>query len=239
MPKMEVTPTDELTGLPLPLVPLDDFGPEPNWHHHFHPKKDPALTKGAGGYAVRQCRIQRYAFDLHTGEYHAHFSGPPLPRTIEEKFVTTVMAVAGYMPHEAIDMRGGRPQIVPLSHDQKRRLQTSGEIKIGAEALIRRFMKDYVLNNGIDAIDASGLAVEEFIVTTDEARRRELGHNLLGLVIDKAAEPADEIYYQAKKKELLKPNLAGNVQRFIKSKLGSKRNRERIIDDLYEHLAPA
>ncbi len=234
-----VTPTDELTGLPLPLVPLDELSHDLDWHHHQHPRRSPILKRDLGGSAVRQSRLQLYDYELHHLGYHHTYFGPPLPETEEEQFATTIMSVAGYMPDFALDFQSNEPRIVRLRPEQRQQLQTSGEIRIGSADVIKNFIRGYVLSQPIDSVNISGLTIEEFVTTKDHERRRVLGHNLLGLITDKATEPINETYYQARKNEMLLPGLPSSVRRFTKVQLGSPNGRRKLVNTLYKQLAAA
>lgn len=231
-----VTPTDELTGLPLPLAPIEDFGSSPEWHHHYHPRRDPLLTSTVGGAAVRISRLQRYSYDLHHYGYHEFYKGPPLPVTPEEQFSAVVMSSAGYIPEFALDFQKDEPRIVRLSAAERHRLQISGEIRSGAVSVLRNFIRTYVLDSAIDVVDINELAVEEFLTTSDSHRRRELGHNLLGVITNKAAEPANEPYYRARKQGLIIEGLPSNAQKFAKILMGTTRGRHKIVNKLYKQL---
>jgi hypothetical protein len=234
-----VTPTDELTGLPLPLVPLNELGEDADWHHHQHPRRSPLLKKDLGGSAVRQSRLQFYDYELHHSGYHHTYLGPPLPETEEDQLATTIMSVAGYMPDFALDFQSSEPRIVKLKPEQRQRLQTSGEIRIGSEDVVKNFIKSYVLSQPIESVNINELTIEEFITTKDHERRRALGHNLLGLIIYKATEPINEVYCQAQKREMLLPGLPGNVRRFTKTLLGSHNGRRKLVNTLYKQLVTA
>lgn len=237
--RLAETPYDPLTLLSLPLMPVENPHRmyRPDWHHHEHPKRSP-LLKEIGGQAVRNARLQYYDRRLHN-RYHDKFGGPPLPETEEQQFNLVIMAVAGYIPEQAIDVRRRKPQIVALTTEQRHRLQTSGEIRVGSEAVLREFIKKRVMSQDVYSVNASDLMIEEFVTTNNFERRRLLGHTLLGLVTDKASEVAGETYWQARRKELILPGLPSNVQRFAKSKLGNTRERDRLVKQLYKSLAVA
>jgi hypothetical protein len=119
-----VTPTDELTGLPLPVFVspemMDAAGIHTNHHHHFHPRKSQELgylgnglnfselkpaeqTVWLEGKAVRNSRVQVVPLYLHQ-RYHDFFTGPLLPQSRADKFTATVLACAGVLPRRAIDL---------------------------------------------------------------------------------------------------------------------------------------
>jgi len=229
------TPIDEMTRLPLPLIPVDN--PRyPDWHHHFHPKRS-SFLQGVGGRAVRNARLQKFDYAVHHYDYHGNYLGPPLPETIEEQFSAVIMSVAGFIPEHGIAFQGHEPRIAKLSPELRHRLQTSGEIKIGSIDVVRQFLRSYVLSRDIAEINTNELTIEEFITTKDSERRRVLGHNLLGLITNVATEHVDETYHQARQKELILPGLPGNIRRFTKSSLGSIGMRDRLVKDLHARLA--
>lgn len=115
------------------------------------------------------------------------------------------MAVAGYMPNEAIEFHKGKPKIVPLAFDTRRRLQTSGEIVIGGKDAVQRFIREYVLGQDIDSVNVKDAVIDEFLTTENEQRRLDLGHNLLGLITDKATEHLKATYLLARQRELTMP----------------------------------
>src|SRR3990167_3469932 len=127
---IEKTPTDKLTGLPLPIFVTRRkfYSHSVNYHHHFHPKRSSALgvfeevehldedqyqhpqtqemyidPLKLEGKAVRFSRGQLVPVFLHD-RYHDIFYGPPLPQDRKSKFTVTVLACAGVMPRKAIDL---------------------------------------------------------------------------------------------------------------------------------------
>jgi len=231
------TPTDELTGLPLPLVPVQN--PErPDWHHHFHPRRSP-LLEDLGGQAVRNVRVQRVDYGRHHYDYHLTYSGPPLPTTEDEQFATVIMAATGYIPPRAIGFKQGRPRITNLHEDLRDRLRKSGDIKIYSQGVVNEFIRQYVLAQNISAINVNELTIDEFLNTSNTERQRVLGHTLLGLITDKATEEIDEIYYQAYRSRLVLPGLPNNVQRFTKTMLGNRRMRDNLVGQLHQRLLAA
>lgn len=235
MANKEVTPTDELTGLPLPLSPIEN-PVEPNWHHHFHPRLSPRLVKREGGAALRGVRLQRADYRAHNG-YHDAFVGPPLPKKMNDRFGLIIMSVAGYLPDQALDFSGDSPTITLLSEEQRLFLQTSGQIRSENLLGIRNFIREYVMAQDPESTNVNELTIEEFVFTKHEERRRLLGHTLLGLITDKATEPIGEKYYQARRQRKIKPGLAPNVMKFTKTLLGPTRSRDTLVDTLHARLA--
>lgn len=232
-----ITPTDELTGLPLPVVPVQH--PErPDWHHHFHPRRSP-LLQDLGGQAVRSVRVQKVDYRRHHYDYHNEYLGPPLPKTEKEQFATVIMAATGYMPTEAIAFKNHKPRVTKLHYDIRKRLQTSGEIKVDHKGAVSEFIRQYVLAQNIQDINFNDLKVDEFLNTENTERRRVLGHTLLGLYTDKATEVVDETYSLAYKNKLVLPGLPNSAQRFAKALMGNRRIRENLVSQLHARLSPA
>lgn len=237
MARLEVTPTDALTGLPLPIVPV--ISPvNPDWHHHFHPRKSPIL-KQFGGPALRNARLQYVDYDTHHHGYHNIYEGPPLPETAKGRFAAVVMSVAGYVPEEGIAFHKDEPWIVRLTQSQQEYLQRTSVMSNNGELVIRRFLRDYLFQQDVADINVKESTIDEFVNTNNHARRRVLGHELLGLMTDLATVPIDETYFQARRNGLLLPQLPSNPRKFIKSKLGPMKFRDKITKDLRRHLATA
>lgn len=131
-----VTPTDQLSGLPLPVVPTDEVLPRgqgdiANWHHHFHPRTHPILLDTLGGRALRSARIQLVATTQHNysdNAYHRFFAGPPIPEDRDTQFGLCVLSCAGFVPEEAVDLSSGEPVIVRMSEEQIARLRMQPEV---------------------------------------------------------------------------------------------------------------
>src|SRR6185312_5582294 len=137
------TPVDEITGLPLLIIPHDDVPyllahPTTNArrreaggrdyidrNHVYHPST--RLTSVAEK-ALQGARIQ-YVLRQDHDAYHAAFDGPPLPQTRAEHYYQMVFSAANYIPQRALDVSGGTPKEVALTDAQLLRLQTSGEVR--------------------------------------------------------------------------------------------------------------
>jgi hypothetical protein len=135
-----ITPTDELSGLPLPLLPVAEKlplkGGEANWHHHFHPASSPVLTESNGGRALRSSRIQLVPRTHHNygnkTAYHAFYAGPPIPSERDEQVGMAVLSCAGYIPEYAIDVSTGDPHIDHLTRRQTKMLtMKSDPVRVG------------------------------------------------------------------------------------------------------------
>lgn len=123
-----VTPIDDVTGMPLsilpPLEPLPRNDPDvANWHHLYHPSTDPRLLS-IGGWALRSSRIQLMPRNFHNygkHNYHTLFTGPPLPDVDDQvtQFKLCVLSCAGYMPDSIIDISGDEPATRPMTSTEK------------------------------------------------------------------------------------------------------------------------
>lgn len=171
-----ITPVDEFSGLPLPLLPTAEVlpvnqGEIANWHHHFHPKSDPVLSGTIGGRALRAARIQLVPAVQHNysdAAYHCFYAGPPIPTDRAEQFGMSVLACAGYMSDYAIDLADGEPQVRPMTAAQLNQLGMRPEVEVPEPGDVRRYQ----------ARLAPG-------VTTDEAKR---------LLLDKWEQQAEFSY---------------------------------------------
>jgi hypothetical protein len=149
------------------------------------------------------------------------------------------MAATGYMPNEAIAFKHHKPRVTKLHPDLRRRLQTSGEIKMDHKGAVSEFIRQYVLAQNIHDINFNDLKIDEFLNTDNFERRRVLGHTLLGLFTDKATEVVDETYILAHRSKLVLPGLPNNAQRFAKAMMGNRRIRENLVGQLHHRLLTA
>ena len=238
-PDLKFTPVDEI-GMPLPLAPIAGENrtadqPNPDWHHHFHPRRSPILTRDLGGNAVRNARLQRSDYRQHHIDYHGHYWGPPLPETRQQQFGIVVLASAGYVPDRAISFKDGQPEEIPLSKNQRQTLWTSGDLRIAAPDTIRKFLIEYTTSQDLREVNEK--LVDEFLNTPNEQRRYHLGGTLLQLAIEMATDPIDPFYRTAWKKGLIPRDSSSRTQRLIKNKLRYKQHRSNLIDKLEQSLA--
>ena len=228
------TPTDPETGIPFAILPSDDLPPLPgrrqsnkerlaDWHHAFH-EKNKLLRRGLGGAALRHSRVQWVSYDDHHNKYHPEFFGPWLPETDEETFRMVVPVAAGYVPAEAIAFDSlDKPYRAPLSDTLRRRFSETGEIRVANPAAVRNFMTDFSLRHDFGGINES--TVDEFLNTTDEIRRKELGGTLLAIAAYDAANLVAEVYRESHRRGLIPPQRAQNAGRFIFSAITTHRSK--------------
>lgn len=233
-----VTPVDEFTGLPLPLLPPKNAppknSPEIEWHHHFHPRKHP-LLEGLGGIAIRTVRLQSTYRREHTN-YHRHYIGPPLPELPEEQFQAVIMAYAGYIPEQAINTRRDEPRLVSVPEDLRRRLWETDEIQPTAIHPVRAFLTEYILGQNMSHIYES--VIDEFVHTLDIGRRYYLGSLILAKAIERATEPTDNMYRQAWQGGLIPAYRPAKSPTFVSRTLSrAPKQRQHLLKRLQEKLA--
>lgn len=259
-----VTPVDEFSGIPLPILPTKNPLPlnRPeiaDWHHPFHPKEHP-LLKTPGGLALRNCRVQLVHRNFHNESatrYHRFFEGPPIPEAEEEQFRIVILASAGYIPQQAINTRSGEPEVVNLNNNLSRQLrQTMRRAVPGDEAQhdpsaknqvfhyrnlrygyddVRKFLAQHTLEQPLPHLKES--LIDEFLNTANDERRLYLGHLLLAKKVEVAAERVDEIYRQASRAHTLHPLMPSSPATFIKHKLGTPETRKGLFPRLAAQLA--
>jgi hypothetical protein len=236
---IEVTPLDQSTKLPLPILPPEElpssFRPrngyeDHNWHHHFHPCNDP-LLKSTDGLVIRNARLQFVNIALHN-EYHNNFLGPELPDDGYERFKASVWASAGYIPEEAISFSGDSPERVALSSELRFRMQQSGELRIATHDSMRKFMKRFISKQDLSHLKEG--IIEEFMLTSDDERAKELGQLLLAKAVEVASEPFNPAYTEAKRKGLILPSITSKLSQFILNNLGNLNQRNCLAKQLRE-----
>lgn len=237
MASKDIAPTDPLTKMPLPILPPADMeayaASELNWHHHYHPANSNLLTSPAG-LAVRHVRLQHLPILSHHDVYHSMFDGPVLPRTNAQRFGHIVLASAGYIPGEAIDVHSDDPSsAVRLSKKMRRRLQSSGEIETRGHANISEFIKDYLVRQDLSHVDDS--IIDEFINTTSIERKKYLGHWLLAIASEVAVEPVEPIYHQALSEGLI-ISPKSKLPNIVKSQINGRNISKKAISSLHKRF---
>ncbi len=198
---------DEFTGLPLPILPVENFYSSFNDQHHAFFSDDRSVYKDESGRVLRHSRLQYGPRRLHS-RYHDFFDGVPLPQDPVQRFGMAVLAYAGYIPEQAVDVRGSRPERVILTPDERLYLQ-SGEVIYTERRMssltgrdtnnIKRgvyFMK-HAMAQGFDYLKQSQL--DEFVTTEDSHRRLELGMFIVNQAFLRAVEPIEDLYRVAHK----------------------------------------
>jgi hypothetical protein len=236
----KIAPTDELTGMPLPVLPPKDMpsfdSDKGNWHHHYHPSNSRLLTSTAG-LAVRHVRLQYLPIESHHNVYHSIFEGPALPLSNQERLGHIVLACVGYIPPYAIDVHSEDPtQPVHMTKRIRRRLQSSGEIEVRGHPNISNFIKNHLIRQDFSHVDES--LIEEFVTTRDIDRRRSLGNKLLRLASEMAVEPIKPVYQTALKQGLVtKPKK--RLPNLVKSHIDGPKTSHKARKALHKRLAKA
>jgi hypothetical protein len=242
----KMTPIDPNTGLPLPIIPdLELFNLDKDlvsWHHHFHPSENP-IFETTGGLALRSARLQLINNNVHNkspNRYHHFFDGPPIPYDESTQFRLCVLAYAGYIPEEGLDLTSGAPIRRSLEAGERKILTTLGDRAdrpfryksiMGYHEPLRRFFGDYVLGQDLDHIEEND--IEEFLESKDKDRIRTLGHSLLDQAAEVASEVLKPIYLEARTSEKLHPHAPERPHDFVLDRMGSSSmQREKLIRPL-------
>lgn len=198
------TPVCEVTGLPLPIAPHEPPKTEArfnfsDYHHHFHPRND-ELLQGLSGKAVRYSRGQFLPRVLHN-RYHQIFTGPELPDNDTDRYRLSVLACAGVVPKQAIDLsRSGEYEVVNLSEEAYSRLASPDSIYIErarkpAEKYVRKtigkFFASYAVRQNVRQAVSEKVIGQFLDERTTPERKKELGNFILrealGMTIDDIA----------------------------------------------------
>lgn len=202
------TPTCEVTQLPLPILPTltgnEDF------HHHFHPAKSPELgaLTSLSGRALRYSRGQDVNRTLHN-RYHNIFTGPDIPQTDDERLRLCLLACAGVVPRQALDLSTkGQFEIVDVDDETYRELTRPQSIHVEKQfhqfmgARKRQAIGEYfaaqALQLQIDDI-VSRKVIKEFLGSkTKPERRMELGNFILKEASIELVRPLAPLYEDLK-----------------------------------------
>lgn len=238
--RLPYSPVDELTGVPLLLHPDGSFRDRGIYsadkHHPWHPRRDPLfMASTLGGEALRGSRIQTTTYDVHHLHYHSKFHGPELPVDDASRFKLIVLTAAGYIPEQALAFsRTQKPYLKTITLEQRLKLWRSGQVRVDKPGIIRDYLKEYSLSQ--DVSDINERVIDEFLFTRDPIKRWELGNNLLGKIVLRATVPIKDTYKEAYKAELLPPNRARKVSKFVLSSLSIGYQRKKLLEELEQRL---
>ncbi|MEO6513222.1 MAG: hypothetical protein ABIR37_00925 [Candidatus Saccharimonadales bacterium] len=250
MPGFLTTPVDILTGVPLPLMPVEGLPPVPqdkqinrervaDWHHPFHPRSQ-FLHAGAGMTALRNSRVQWAYYEHHHDEfpgYHSIYRGPDLPETEYEQFRTVVFATAGYIPRKGLAFTESGERQVELTEEQRAWLWKSGQIKIDKPIPVRDFLIDYTMSRNF--VDTTGSIVDELVNSTNSTHKEQLCNRLLRIAAYEAAAELNTSYSHAKRAELLPQNAARCAGQFVMKVMATDTARKYAQRALIERVTPA
>lgn len=196
-----VYPTHELSGLPLLVLPID--APQENaqlWRdfdHSFYPRTSDEL-RGFGGAAIRCSRGQDLPRWLHQRKHKQFPLGSIIPTISDDQHKTIVLACSDFVPRQAIDFsRGDGYEIVDLTDLQIQELARSRAVHIedgnhsNTGSFYRNTIGKFFAYHAIkqDLSHISPGVIDEFLHTSHQLRRTELGNLLLAESVDVAIEP--------------------------------------------------
>lgn len=213
------TPVDRLSGLPLPIFVtrqmFEDAGEEIDEHHAFHRKKRSELgylgenvdwealtpeqmSLHLEGKAVRNSRLQLVPRRTHERYHHLFREPEQLPQIRSVKFKTAVLAVAGIVPREALDLPTSEEYRIVIMNNKQyrfltgfRRMHFAGAYaKRPTEAFMKRdrmgrFFAQYAIEQSVGHLVDYPL-IDEFLNTIDDKRRRVIGRNMLAEAVDES-----------------------------------------------------
>ncbi|HEX7633115.1 MAG TPA: hypothetical protein VF401_02180 [Candidatus Saccharimonadales bacterium] len=211
-----VTPKDPVTGVVYPILqheklPIDNPD-RANLHHGNHPASDPSVSYTTfHGAALRNGQLQlvnvhdHNEIDPRTDRpvYHDYFYGPIPEYRENEVFRTIVAAVAGDIPHYAIDMRAPNgPQVVPLEGKSRELLLTLAKPQTARERRITNL--PFKAGYKYDELQNPTLSKEEYIARFKQAYwdRRAVNNGFAYRYIGYRYEPVRSFfqYYVFKQK---------------------------------------
>lgn len=223
-----VTPTDHTglpfcfaptAGLPRPgSYPVDRLHPAADLNHQF-PKHNvqtgdhPVLTDDVARTALSQLRVQWVDYRQHHGPYNHLFADPVYPETPQALFQTLAAGDAGYVPEQAIDLSGKVPKIIGLTKKQRKWLWTSGQVRTSCPSAVRGYMRRYVIEQDVDHIDRG--KVEDFIYVAEREERVRLAQELAVQVTERAAEPIEPVFQEARREGVLTYVQVGSVKKGV------------------------
>jgi hypothetical protein len=241
--------------LPAPMTPqAENAKGEENRQadlNHMYPIyevatcESPALASDIAKAALIGARVQWVDFGQHHYVYNQLFVGPELPQTDAGLFTALAMATAGYIPENALDLSGAEPKIIGLTTKQRKWLWTEGHVTVRCQSDVSRYLLDYVMASEIDHIPQ--IEVEEFLYTFDYDRRLQLGRKVVGQIIERAAEPLEVPYLQARAQDVLtfvrigheKKQAPNNPQDLVRAKLRAGKGFGYVQNALMMRLAGA
>ncbi len=209
-----VTPTDETTGLPIPIVPIDprfshngDFS---DYHHLFHPRIDLVAQRHDADVALRKSFGQQLPRWLHE-HYHRYFSGPVLPTSRQQKFTTVVLACAGVVPRSGLLFTRDGPFLFERVSEEQyaavgktvrhEGLQNPDQTRQSRND-IGKFFANYALEQSFHEAFSDGL-IDEFLNTPDAQRRRIIGNLMIKEAIERAVDPVRPVHAELVRSGLL------------------------------------
>jgi len=171
------------------------------------------------GFALRYSRGQDLPIWLHD-RYHEIFLGPHLAQTTEEKFTAVVLACAGVVPREALDLyTPDAYRKIALDNKQhefiRRRIYFEGaasRAKSSKRNNIGKFIAEHALQSSLAEVMTEHdvrKKVNEFLRPRSEAQRYDAGKVILRHVVDASVAELIPIHKEAKKEGMVRHNRKG------------------------------
>jgi hypothetical protein len=222
-------PVCEVTGLPHLVLPYNstrqEVQPE-NFDHSWYPRMSPELQDDAG-IALRMSRGQMLPMWLHERK-HQTLTGPQLPTVRAAKFEAAVKGCAGVASRWAIDLRiGGDDKLVYMDDETFNRVTDRRSVGIERawyhrpanyrRGVIGDFFIRYALEQDLSHI--SLVLIDEFLSTTDEKRKKELGNFMLKEALDISLEPIVPIHRSLRAEGCVqsgRPDVTTVVRKFLR-----------------------
>lgn len=139
------------------------------------------------------------------------------PQTEDAMTLYLLMVEAGYIPPDAIDFAGETPRIKTLNRQDRQFLRDSGQVRIACEGIVRKWLRQRVIEQSADAIIQDKWIA--FLKTYDTDKKIHLAHLLAAKLIEQVVEPFSEPYEAAKKEGLIPEHLPSKPSDFLKKKL--------------------
>ena len=217
---------DELSGLPLPVVPIpfpwNHSDIRVDFHHSFHPARRLIYGDDAN-VALRVSRGQDLPRWLHE-RYHKYFASSQLPSSRQAKFAACVLACAGAVPQEAVDFSDDFPVRRRVTAEEWERIgrtiRHEGAQRFDDGRYSRNrlgiFFANYALEQSFD-VTLGEKTKDRFMQASSPERKKELGNLILKEAIEMALEPIRPLIIECREQGVVRrsPNLRDLVHDFF------------------------
>lgn len=206
-------------------------GGNPNRHHpHFfkkdYEKRGPRSKRGFLR-PVRFSRLQLVNAGTHT-RYHCRYEGTEYPADKHAGFMITILNMSGYIAPFVVDMSQRRTAIKETTPAMREALRQPGIMTMeGSQQRIREignFLMYYAIKQNFSSENVS--LVEEFIGLPNpqadddpakQARRETLGLRLIDAAIERAVDPVEACFKEARAIQALRVDAAPTAFETVKA----------------------
>lgn len=208
------SPVDQVTGIPLSILPIENRKQYPNTfqdYHHLNYPRLQLLNGSDADEALRYSRGQDLERWLHE-RAHRFLAGPAFPRARSQMFTSIVLACAKVVPRAAIDLTDDRTPVVRYDLTDEEYLSVVRTIRHEGEQAGDRgrffrnrigiFFANYALEQSIDQL-VSRRVIDEFLLTKDGARRKTLGNLMIREAVAMSLEPVLPVHKQLRQNGLI------------------------------------